>query len=123
MIALLVIAGLGSGLHAGEKIDIDKYDIINIIRNAPDFIIKIELDNNKMTNEGINPYKILETFDFNCKSLGFTKNGKGYREEKFPDHQYYYYTKKLKNGVEAVCEESIFKGGAKSMAILVDGND
>jgi len=48
------------------------------------------MDGIKMTNDGVNPYKILEGTVLSCKELGFDKKPD---KQVFPDHVYYFYTK------------------------------
>ncbi|WP_294955321.1 hypothetical protein [Sulfurovum sp.] len=105
--------------YTAEKIDIDKYDMISIYKNTPSFVTKMEKKNAKFANEGSNPYKIMEKAALTCKSLGFVKHTK----QDFGDHVLYHYTKMVKNDVEAVCDENIYKGGTENFAVLVDGND
>jgi hypothetical protein len=108
--------------YAKEKIDINKYDIIHIIKNAPSFIIDMELDSVEFTYKGKVPYKIIHEVWTDCKKLGFRKN-KNYTSSKDANSEYRYYTKKLKNGIDAVCEENIFYNGNNNVTILIDGND
>ncbi|HFU77691.1 MAG TPA: hypothetical protein ENK68_04225 [Epsilonproteobacteria bacterium] len=105
---------------AAEKIDIYEYDMITVYKNIPEMMADMEMDGIKMTNDGVNPYKVLDGKVLSCKELGFT--GKP-TEQSFPDHKYYRYTKALKNDVEAVCTENIYKGGTVNFSVLVDGND
>ena len=119
IIIATLMATLATTAMATEKIDIYKYDMITIYKNMPKSIAGMEKSGIKMTNEGTNPYKILDDKVLSCKALGFshpTKQG-------FGDHMMYHYTKQLKNDVEATCDENIYKGGTVSFSLLVDGND
>ena len=111
---------LTTAAMATEKIDIYKYDRIEIYKNISSTIAEIEIDGIKMTNDGVNPYKILEGTVLSCKELGFDKKPD---KQVFPDHVYYLYTKQLKNDVEATCMENIYKNGSMSFAVLIDGSD
>ncbi|BAF72959.1 hypothetical protein [Sulfurovum sp. NBC37-1] len=114
------VATLTTAMMAAEKIDIYKYDIISVYKNVPEMMADLELDGIKMTNDGVNPYKVLKGKVLSCKELGF--KGKPV-EQSFPDLVSYGYTKKLKNDVEAVCTEIIYKGGTVNFSVLIDGND
>ena len=110
---------LATTAMATEKIDIYEYDMITIYKNMPKTIAGLEKSAIKMINEGVNPYKILDGKVLSCKTLGFSKPTK----QDFGDHVGYHYTKQLKNDVEAICDENIYKGGTVSFSLLVDGND
>lgn len=114
------VATLTTAVMAVEKIDIYKYDIISVYKNIPEMMADMEMDGIKMTNDGVNPYKVLDGKVLSCNELGF--NGKP-TEQSFPDHKYYRYTKALKNDVEAVCTENVYKGGTVNFSVLIDGND
>ncbi|BAF72952.1 hypothetical protein [Sulfurovum sp. NBC37-1] len=114
------IATLTTVTMAAEKIDIYKYDMITIYKNVPSTIAKMEMSSIKMTNDGVNPYKVLKGKVLSCKKLGF--DGKEEKQD-FPDHLLYHYTKHLKNDVEASCDENVYKGGTVNFSVLVDGND
>ncbi|SFV50570.1 hypothetical protein MNB_SM-7-1125 [hydrothermal vent metagenome] len=101
------------------KIDINKYDMISIYKNAPDSVEEGEKSGAKFINEGTNPYKILDDTALSCKELGFSK----FTKENFDDFVRYHYTKMVKNDVEATCDENIYKNGSNNFSILVDGND
>jgi len=117
---VVLIVAFATLATASEKIDIYKYDLIEIYKNLPSFIADLELDNIKMTNEGVNPYKVLKGKALNCKKLGFNKKP---TKQVFPDSIYYRYTKELKNNVEATCTESIYKNGSINFSVLIDGSD
>jgi len=114
-IVMATVLGV-SILNATQKIDINVYDFITIYKNTPDFIAKMVKQNVKFGKEGT---KIVDNVTYSCKDLGFTTSN----EQKFHDHVSYHYTKQVKNNVEAVCDENIFKGGTHNFAILIDGND
>ena len=117
---LAIILAVATSVIASQKIDIYKYDIIDIYKNLPTFIADLELDNIKMSNKGINPYKILKGKALSCKKLGFDKKP---TKQVFPDHIYYRYTKELKNSVVATCTESIYRNGSINFSVLIDGNN
>jgi len=120
---LLVVTAMTTLLTsamATEKIDIYKYDMITVYKNISSTIAKIELDGIKMSNDGINPYKVLQGTVLSCKKLGYLKRP---TKQLFPDHVLYHYTKQLKNDVEATCDENIYKNGSMNFSVLIDGND
>jgi len=114
------LAVLVTSSMAEEKIDINQYDMISVFKNAPASVEQGEKSGAKFTNDGVNPYKIIDKA-LSCKELGFTK----YTKKDFSDFGYvrYHYTKMVKNDVEAFCNEDIYKGGTKNFSILIDGND
>ena len=116
----MAIAVLSTSMvFAAEKIDINKYDMITIYKNAPSFVAKMEKKGAKFANEGTNPYKIMENTTFSCKDLGFSKHTK----KDWGEYVQKSYTKMVKNDVEAICDEKVYKGGTENFAVLVDGND
>ena len=119
LIATAVAALLTSAM-ATEKIDIYKYDRIEIYKNISSMIADIEMDGIKMTNDGVNPYKVLKGKVLSCRKLGFDKKPD---KQVFPDHVMYSYKKQLKNDVEATCTENIYKNGSVNFSVLIDGSD
>ena len=125
----LLSASLGSVATAADpKIDLVKYDIVNIYKNISDETMKSRIHDDDF-QLGDNPHKILKDINFSCESLGFSKSDPGFKKQDYPDHSERFYTKKQEGHEDSVCNESIYKKsgfnsfGTNAFAYIVDGND
>jgi hypothetical protein len=127
--AVVSVAVMGTAnVLAEQKIDIVKYDIVNIYRNVSDKAMK-RFIKDEVFQYGDSPYKVLKEVKFGCTDLGFSASDPDYAETSFPDHLNRHYEKVQNEELTSTCDESDFKNakydisGSHSFAMLIDGSD